>query len=90
MGEKVNFGAGSIICNYDGVKKHQTEIGDNAFIGSNSSLVAPIKIGKQTMVGSGTVVTKNVPDNDLALSRTRQTNKKNFGKKMMQNLKSKK
>ena len=90
LGEKVNFGAGSIICNYDGVKKHQTEIGDNAFIGSNSSLVAPIKIGKQTMVGSGTVVTKNVPDNDLALSRTRQTNKKNFGKKMMQNLKSKK
>ena len=87
LGEKVNFGAGSIICNYDGVKKHQTEIGNNAFIGSNSSLVAPIKIGKQTMVGSGTVVTRNVPDNDLALSRTRQTNKKNFGKKIMQSRK---
>ncbi len=90
LGEKVNFGAGSIICNYDGVKKHRTKIGAGAFVGSNSSLVAPIKIGNETIVGSGSVITKDVPDKDLALSRTPQTNKKDLGKKIMNHLKSKK
>ena len=69
----------AIVCNYDGAQKHNTEIGNDAFIGSNSSLVAPLKIGKQSLIGSGTVVTKNIPDKDLALSRTPQINKKHAG-----------
>ena len=89
LGERVNFGAGSIVCNFDGVQKHATEIGDDAFIGSNSSLIAPLKIGKETLIGSGTVVTKNIPDKDLALSRTPQINKKHAGKKVMDTIKSK-
>ncbi len=88
LGDRVNFGAGSIVCNYDGAQKHATEIGDDAFIGSNSSLVAPLKIGKQSLIGSGTVVTKNIPDKDLALSRTPQINKKHAGKKIMDSIKS--
>ena len=75
VGEAVNIGAGTITCNYDGYFKHQTTIEDGAFIGTNSSLVAPVTIGKGAFLGSGGVVTKNVPADALALARADQTNK---------------
>ncbi len=78
IGENVNIGAGVITCNYDGVNKHQTIIGDGAFIGSDSQLVAPIKIGKNATIGAGSTITKTVPDNQLNLSRTKQTSLKNW------------
>jgi bifunctional UDP-N-acetylglucosamine pyrophosphorylase/glucosamine-1-phosphate N-acetyltransferase len=74
IGTKVNIGAGTITCNYDGVNKSTTEIGDNAFIGSNSSLVAPVTIGHSATVGAGSVISKDVEDNDLALTRAKQRN----------------
>jgi bifunctional UDP-N-acetylglucosamine pyrophosphorylase/glucosamine-1-phosphate N-acetyltransferase len=74
VGEKVNIGAGTITCNYDGVNKSKTIIGDNAFIGSNSSLVAPVEIGSMATVGAGSVVTNNVDDEQLAVSRAKQRN----------------
>jgi bifunctional UDP-N-acetylglucosamine pyrophosphorylase / glucosamine-1-phosphate N-acetyltransferase len=74
IGTKVNIGAGTITCNYDGVNKSTTEIGDNAFIGSNSSLVAPVTIGHSATVGAGSVISKEVEDNDLALTRAKQRN----------------
>lgn len=74
VGSKVNVGAGTITCNYDGVNKFKTEIGDNAFIGSNSALVAPVKIGAGATVGAGSVITKNVEDTELAIARTKQRN----------------
>ena len=74
MGEAVNVGAGTITCNYDGVKKFKTKIKSKAFIGSNSSLVAPVTIGKGSVVGAGSVITKNVSDNSLALTRSGQKN----------------
>jgi bifunctional UDP-N-acetylglucosamine pyrophosphorylase/glucosamine-1-phosphate N-acetyltransferase len=80
VGEDVNIGAGTITCNYDGYKKYQTFIGDNAFIGSNSSLVAPVKIGKGAIVGAGSVITEDVPDDTLALGRARQVIKENWAK----------
>ena len=72
IGKNANIGAGTITCNYDGFNKHFTDIGENAFIGSNSALVAPIKIGDGAFVGSGSVVTRNVADNSLAVSRAKQ------------------
>ncbi|MBW5291225.1 MAG: N-acetylglucosamine-1-phosphate uridyltransferase [Candidatus Ruthia sp. Asou_11_S2] len=78
IGKSVNIGAGVITCNYDGVNKHQTIIGDGAFIGSDSQLVAPIKIGKNATIGAGSTITKIVPDNQLSLSRTKQTSLKNW------------
>ncbi len=72
LGKNVNIGAGTITCNYDGKNKYKTKILDNAFIGSNTSLVAPVKIGKNTLIGAGSTITKNVKDNTLALSRTSQ------------------
>jgi bifunctional UDP-N-acetylglucosamine pyrophosphorylase / glucosamine-1-phosphate N-acetyltransferase len=74
IGEGVNIGAGMITCNYDGVNKHKTIIGDNVFIGSDTQLVAPVKLGKNALVGAGSTITKDVPENALAVSRTRQTN----------------
>ena len=68
IGKSVNVGAGTITCNYDGIKKNKTIIKDNAFIGSNSALVAPITIGKNSLVGAGSVITKNVKNKTLALS----------------------
>jgi bifunctional UDP-N-acetylglucosamine pyrophosphorylase/glucosamine-1-phosphate N-acetyltransferase len=73
VGKKVNVGAGTITCNYDGVNKHTTKIGDNAFIGSNTSLVAPIIIGENATIGAGSTVTKEVPANNLTVARTKQT-----------------
>lgn len=75
IGASSNIGAGTITCNYDGYNKHKTIIGENAFIGSNSSLVAPVKIGSNAYVASGSVVTTDVPDDALALGRARQENK---------------
>ncbi|MEY3962291.1 MAG: UDP-N-acetylglucosamine diphosphorylase, partial [Pseudomonadota bacterium] len=75
----VNVGAGTITCNYDGKNKYKTKILDNAFIGSNSSLVAPVKIGKNVVIGAGSTITKNVKNNALALSRVSQ---KEFKKKI--------
>jgi bifunctional UDP-N-acetylglucosamine pyrophosphorylase/glucosamine-1-phosphate N-acetyltransferase len=77
VGEGSNIGAGTITCNYDGIKKATTTIGKNVFIGSNSSLVAPVQIGDGAIVGAGSVITENVPNNALALARGRQTNKEN-------------
>ena len=81
LGKNVNIGAGTITCNYDGKKKNKTKISDGAFIGSNTSLIAPIKIGKKSVVGAGSVLNKNVKDNSLALTRAKQIEVKNYKKK---------
>ena len=81
IGKSVNVGAGTITCNYDGIKKNKTIIKDNAFIGSNSALVAPITIGKNSVVGAGSVITKNVNNKALALTRTLQSEIKNYKRK---------
>ena len=78
LGKGVNVGAGTITCNYDGVKKSKTKIKDNVFIGSNSSLVAPITIEKNSIVGAGSVITKKVKKNSLALTRSTQIEVKNY------------
>jgi bifunctional UDP-N-acetylglucosamine pyrophosphorylase/glucosamine-1-phosphate N-acetyltransferase len=75
VGEKANIGAGAITCNYDGFSKHKTTIGKGAFVGTNSSLVAPVKIGDRAYVGSGSVITKDVPDDAMAVERSPQTNR---------------
>ena len=72
MGEHVNIGAGAITCNYDGVNKHKTVIGNGAFIGSNTNLVAPVSVGAGALVGAGSTITENVPPKTLALARARQ------------------
>jgi bifunctional UDP-N-acetylglucosamine pyrophosphorylase/glucosamine-1-phosphate N-acetyltransferase len=74
VGEKVNIGAGTITCNYDGVNKFKTTIDDGAFIGSNSSLVAPVNIGAGATIGAGSTITKDVPDENLAIARGKQHN----------------
>ena len=79
LGENVNVGAGTITCNYDGFNKHKTTIQDGAFIGSNSALVAPVTIGAGAFLGSGGVVTDDVPDDALALARSKQVNKLGWG-----------
>ena len=73
IGSKTNIGAGTITANYDGVNKHKTVIGDEVRIGSNSVLVAPVTIGSRATTGAGSAITKNCPDNQLALARARQT-----------------
>ena len=78
VGRNVNVGAGTITCNYDGVNKFQTTMKDGAFIGSNSALVAPVTIGENATVGAGSVVTKDVPDNGLAVARGQQRNVDNW------------
>ncbi len=81
IGNSVNVGAGTITCNYDGVKKNKTKIKDNVFIGSNTSLIAPVKIDKDSIIGAGSVITKNVNKNSLALTRSSQIEIKNYKKK---------
>ena len=81
IGKSVNIGAGTITCNYDGVNKNKTKIKDKVFIGSNSSLVAPITINQDSTVGAGSVITKNVKTNSLAISRTPQLEVKNYKRK---------
>ncbi len=81
IGKNVNIGAGTITCNYDGKKKNKTKILDGAFIGSNTALVAPIKIGKNSVVGAGSALTKNVKNKSLSLTRSNQIEIKNYKKK---------
>jgi bifunctional UDP-N-acetylglucosamine pyrophosphorylase/glucosamine-1-phosphate N-acetyltransferase len=81
IGKYVNIGAGTITCNYDGIKKSKTKIKDNVFVGSNSSLVAPITIDKQSIIGAGSVITKNVRKRSLALTRSPQLEVKNYKRK---------
>ena len=81
IGKNVNIGAGTITCNYDGKNKNKTKILDDAFIGSNTALVAPIKIGKGSIIGAGSVITKNVKNKSLALTRTKQIEVKNYKRK---------
>ncbi len=82
VGEKANIGAGTITCNYDGYKKHKTQIGAGAFIGSNSSLVAPVRIGEGAYVGSGSVIGRDVPDNALAITRAPQVTREDWARRM--------
>ena len=81
IGKSVNIGAGTITCNYDGIKKNKTIIKDNVFIGSNSSLVAPLILDKDSTIGAGSVITKNVSKKSLALTRSTQTEIKNYKQK---------
>tara|TARA_B100000029_G_scaffold501496_1_gene575011 strand:- start:1077 stop:1700 length:624 start_codon:yes stop_codon:yes gene_type:complete len=81
IGKFVNIGAGTITCNYDGVKKNKTKIKDKVFVGSNSSLIAPITINKESIIGAGSVITKNVGKKSLALTRPLQTEIKNYKRK---------
>ena len=81
LGKSVNIGAGTITCNYDGVKKSKTKIKDKVFIGSNSSLVAPLTIEQESIVGAGSVITKNIKKKSLALTRSQQTEINNYKRK---------
>jgi len=81
VGEQANIGAGTITCNYDGQNKHQTEIGARAFIGSNTALVAPVRVGAGAVIGAGSVITKDVPDKALSVARGRQVNLPGRGQK---------
>lgn len=90
IGEHSNIGAGTITCNYDGVMKHRTEIGANAFIGSDTMLVAPVRVGAQAVTGSGSVITEDVEEGALAIGRARQVTKPGLGVRLMQALRAKK
>ncbi|MBP8931110.1 MAG: bifunctional UDP-N-acetylglucosamine diphosphorylase/glucosamine-1-phosphate N-acetyltransferase GlmU [Paracoccus sp.] len=90
IGERTNIGAGTVTCNYDGVGKHKTEIGPHAFIGSDTMLVAPVRVGARAMTGSGSVITEDVPDDALAISRSKQVNKPGLAARLMQALRQKK
>jgi bifunctional UDP-N-acetylglucosamine pyrophosphorylase / glucosamine-1-phosphate N-acetyltransferase len=81
IGSNSNIGAGTITCNYDGINKNKTKISDNVFIGSNTSLIAPIKIERNSIVGAGSVITKNVKKNTLAITRAPQSEVKNYKRK---------
>ncbi len=82
IGKAVNIGAGTIIANYDGSNKHQTIIGENSKTGANSVLVAPVKIGNGVTIGAGSTITKDIPDNSLAIERSKQITKKNWSSKV--------
>jgi bifunctional UDP-N-acetylglucosamine pyrophosphorylase/glucosamine-1-phosphate N-acetyltransferase len=90
IGKTANLGAGTVTCNYDGVMKHKTIIGEGAFIGSSTMLIAPVKIGANAMTASGSVITKDVPDAALALARAPQINKAGLAKKLFDMLRLKK
>ena len=90
IGKATNIGAGTITCNYDGVMKHHTEIGANAFIGSNTMLVAPVRVGHRAMTASGSVITTDIPDEALALARAKQVNKPGLATKLFDILKKQK
>ena len=81
IGKNSNVGAGTITCNYDGIKKSKTKISDNVFVGSNSSLVAPVKLDKGSVIGAGSVITKNVKQKSLAITRSSQIEIKNYKRK---------
>jgi bifunctional UDP-N-acetylglucosamine pyrophosphorylase/glucosamine-1-phosphate N-acetyltransferase len=89
VGEETNIGCGTITCNYDGVMKHQTHIGKHAFIGSDTQLIAPISVGDNAYVASGTTLTEDVPAGALALSRAELTVKPDYANRLKARLKSK-
>ena len=86
MGSNVNIGAGTVTVKYDGHRKHRTVIGDNAFIGCNANLIAPVRIGKASYVAAGSTVTQDVPDGALGIARERQVNKEGWVAKRRQKL----
>jgi bifunctional UDP-N-acetylglucosamine pyrophosphorylase/glucosamine-1-phosphate N-acetyltransferase len=88
VGERANVGAGTVTCNYDGVFKHRTVIGRDAFIGSGSMLVAPVAVGDGAFTASGSVITTDVPPGDLAIARGRQVNKPGLGRQIMERLRA--
>ena len=88
IGRDVNIGAGTIFCNYDGVNKHTTTLDDGAFIGSDSQLIAPVRIGKNAYVGTGSTINQDVPDGALAISRTRQVNKEGYAARLQARFKA--
>ena len=88
IGDKVNIGAGTITCNYDGYRKHGTRIGEGAFVGSNSTLVAPLEIGAGAYLAAGSVITSEVPADALAIGRGRQENKPEWAKKLRKRAKT--
>jgi bifunctional UDP-N-acetylglucosamine pyrophosphorylase/glucosamine-1-phosphate N-acetyltransferase len=90
VGEKANIGAGTITCNYDGFRKHRTDIGAGAFVGSNSALVAPVKIGDGAYVGAGSVITSEVPPHTLAIARGRQANIEDWARRFREEQEEKK
>jgi bifunctional UDP-N-acetylglucosamine pyrophosphorylase/glucosamine-1-phosphate N-acetyltransferase len=90
IGKNVNFGCGAITVNYDGFNKQLTVVEDDAFVGSNSNLIAPVRIGKGAYVVAGSTITHDVPEGDLAIARERQTNKPGYADKMRARLKAKK
>ena len=90
IGKNTNIGAGTVTCNYDGVTKHRTVIGEDVFIGSNTMLIAPVTVGNNSMTGSGSVITKDIPADDLAISRSKQKNNNNGAKKLRKILRNKK
>ena len=90
IGARTNIGAGTITCNYDGVFKHHTTIGEDVFVGSNTMLVAPVTVGDAAMTASGSVVTRNVPVGDLAVSRAKQENKAGFAVRLFEKLRARK
>ena len=81
MGGNVNIGAGTITCNYDGVDKHKTVIGDNVFVGSDTMLIAPIKLGKNSTTAAGSVLSTNLPSNSLGVSRVKEKHISNWKRK---------
>ena len=87
VGERVNFGCGTVTVNYNGATKSRTVIGDDAFIGCNTNLVAPVTVGKNAYTAAGSTITRNVPDGALAIARERQLNKEGYGERMMKNFK---
>lgn len=90
VGARTNIGAGTITCNYDGVFKHRTTIGREAFIGSNTMLVAPVTVGDRALTGSGSVVTQDIPADALSIARAKQVNKPGLGKRLMDSLRARK
>ena len=90
IGKGVNIGAGTITCNYDGFRKYQTIIEDNVFVGSDTQLIAPVKVGKGSLIGAGTTVTEDVPADSMVLSRVKQVTKKGVAKKWKENKKASK
>ena len=88
IGEGVNVGAGTITCNYDGVNKHKTVIGDGVFVGSDSTLIAPVKIGKGAYIGAASCITEDVPEDSLAIGRSRQITKEGWARAKRESLKA--
>ena len=88
IGAGTNIGAGTITCNYDGVFKHRTEIGADVFVGSNTMLVAPIRVGDEAMTATGSVITGDVPPGDLAVARARQENKPGLARRLFKKLRA--